>query len=297
MILSDQYPHEYRTAQTSEDGDLLTTLSTHESRFVRARVAANPFTPKESLIRAGNDGDPAVQASCVDNVSTSAELVRHIASRGFHGEHKWMLRVALASNHYLTEWMCDDLLNSHEWLTLLSLAHNQACPTEKINTYLKKTFPEEKDGGIDEKWQLVKKAVNERFVTTRFACTVCSKEKRSHSYPLPAYLRYKGAHIGKTRELAGISRTPLLFLSGKLGFISQNQMVDYYDYYLDTKVIDSLVETAIQQLNNLTITHLDFYSQPSKGWKPYIQVIERTTRKLSIPLTVHELNTSNHAAH
>lgn len=122
----------------------------------------------------------------------------------------------------------------------------------------------------------------------KIICTICSREKAEDPAPLPACVRYKGAHIRFVHERARAMRCPFYIVSGAYGLLAEQEGVGYYDYKLDTWGVGRLANRISAQLDKMPIavSQIELYAKDKPAWKPYIAALELAALKRNILVRV-----------
>jgi hypothetical protein len=117
--------------------------------------------------------------------------------------------------------------------------------------------------------------------------TICSREKDHSTNNLPAHRRYTSPRIKQVRAIAHRKKRPFFILSGKYGFVAEDDSIPYYDNLLTGDAVDELLKRMCEQNKLLKITSMEFYGQPKKGrWVPYYDTVERFARTQNIHLDI-----------
>lgn len=119
--------------------------------------------------------------------------------------------------------------------------------------------------------------------------TICSKNKDESEELLPAYLRYLAPHIQDTYKKSQELQLPMYILSGKYGLLRGDDLIPFYDYYLESSHIVELAKTVTDQIKQEGVTSIDFYVEEKETWKPYISVLEQASFTLGIILNKEKL--------
>ncbi len=123
----------------------------------------------------------------------------------------------------------------------------------------------------------------------RFLLTTCCAAKHPDPGLLPATERYTSPRIQMARTMARRLGLPLLILSGVYGVVSGDEGVPYYDHALQPGEADALLPGVVARLRELEVTSLALIVRPpgTPGWGPYLDVIDRATGQLGIPVVRH----------
>lgn len=107
----------------------------------------------------------------------------------------------------------------------------------------------------------------------RIMVTIGSREKRHDDGDLPAQERYVGMHINYVRLIAEQKGIPFFILSGLYGLTSAVAPLPYYDYELQGKIEPRLVMLVVDQLHEIGVEEIIFYTKHTEGWAPYRSLI------------------------
>ncbi len=120
-------------------------------------------------------------------------------------------------------------------------------------------------------------------------CTYCSKQKSEEDGEIPAIQRYTSQRIAQVSLKAMMDGVPFFILSGKYGFISQEQPLPYYDHLLQKEEVSRMAAKAAAQLKEAGLETITYYSNdPEKDESilSYQAVIEKTCQLVGIKLVI-----------
>lgn len=120
-------------------------------------------------------------------------------------------------------------------------------------------------------------------------CTICSKEKSEKPGLMPAINRYDSIRIKSVGYQAQEKGQEFLILSGKYGLIDARQPIPWYDHLLVAEEVEKMVAIVTQQLRDLKVQSLTFYTADEKSepsWRPYCEVIRQSTSATGVRLTM-----------
>ena len=123
----------------------------------------------------------------------------------------------------------------------------------------------------------------------RVVVSICSRQKSDEPGGVPARLRYKGSHIAKVEEAARAQRLPFFVLSGKLGLLHSDGLIEPYDYRLEPVGVPGLVQDLREQLKKGGIGEIRFYTKRKPDWEPYYTALNRACALEGVGLVVREL--------
>ncbi len=123
----------------------------------------------------------------------------------------------------------------------------------------------------------------------KIVATICSRKKKEDPELLPAHERYLGLHVAAVNAIAKEQFTDFYILSGKYGLISGDEKIPNYDYLLEEKAVDDLVEIVVRQIAEAGITEIAFYTEDNPNWKPYEKTITQAAARADIDCFVHQL--------
>lgn len=123
-------------------------------------------------------------------------------------------------------------------------------------------------------------------------CTICSKNKKTDNYSIPAYQRYTSKRISLVKKISDQKELPFFILSGKFGFISALKKIPWYDHLLKDDEIDVLTRKVEDQIKTLKITKIYFFAKSRKtpNWGTYYQTIEKAVSSTKTKLVINLIN-------
>ena len=118
--------------------------------------------------------------------------------------------------------------------------------------------------------------------------TICSKEKRLDSGPLPAAQRYLSGRISAVVARGQELGKKVFILSGKFGLLGPNEEIDWYDRALTAEDEPAITELVTRRLAAENANRVIFCAKPidAPGWRPYYNVIAAACANLGITLEV-----------
>ena len=123
-------------------------------------------------------------------------------------------------------------------------------------------------------------------------CTYCSAKKDTASSLLPAIKRYRSARIEVVNKIALSKSRIFIILSGKFGLLESSWSIPFYDHLLNNEEITHHAQIVAQQLKDLKISELDYYTRSPEldcNIIPYFDCIKLATNQSKVSLVIHIL--------
>ncbi len=123
---------EYDAVVASTDAAFLTKYADHPSRYIRARVAGNPHTPRtlRDTMRRQPGVHSAITLWILENPSCEVSEYREIFSEWQTRSYEPNVHPHLADNQHTTIDDLRVLLRMNQWCVTMSVLNNRSCRTE-----------------------------------------------------------------------------------------------------------------------------------------------------------------------
>lgn len=117
--------------------------------------------------------------------------------------------------------------------------------------------------------------------------TYCSAKKRDDAGLLPASERYQSKRIDAVATAAAKAGCAMLILSGSYGVLEPTTAIPYYNHLLVSAEVAAHAQKVAQQLKELTIGKVIFYSAPlalDANVEPYLRCMELACQEAEVVL-------------
>lgn len=121
--------------------------------------------------------------------------------------------------------------------------------------------------------------------------TYCSAKKNISPKLLPAFDRYVSDRIAIVAKLAEKKKQPFFILSGKYGFLAQDELISYYDHLLVESEVDAHSKIVSKQLKLHGIREIEFHMNHLKdeaALAVYLNCMKKACEQCGVKLNVLE---------
>ena len=121
--------------------------------------------------------------------------------------------------------------------------------------------------------------------------TYCSAKKKNASKLLTAFERYVSDRIAIVSKLASDKKQPFFILSGKYGFVAQDELISYYDHLLVESEVDVHSKIVSKQLKLLGIREIEFHMNHLKNeaaLTAYLNCVKKACEQSGVSLIIVE---------
>jgi hypothetical protein len=121
--------------------------------------------------------------------------------------------------------------------------------------------------------------------------TYCSAQKNTSRGLLPAIDRYCSERIARVAKLAEEKELAFFILSGKYGFVAQDELISYYDHLLVESEVDAHSKIVSAQLKFHGIREIEFHMNHLKdeaALLAYLDCMKKACEQCGVKLNVIE---------
>ena len=121
--------------------------------------------------------------------------------------------------------------------------------------------------------------------------TYCSAQKNTSRGLLPAIDRYCSERIVRVAKLAEEKELAFFILSGKYGFVAQDELISYYDHLLVESEVDAHSIIVSEQLKLHGIREIEFHMNHLKdeaALLAYLDCMKKASEQCGVTLSVLE---------